>query len=159
MIFVIVLALAVLTAAFMSCSDDQVSKQETHWGNDQLKEQTTILRLVDGSMVKQGPYKSWYESGRLHKEGEYKNNKMNGQWTVWYDCDPGVKITQGNFVEGEMDGRWDYWMDPRHTHNRHHEGHTTDSINDSVTQEPTSWRHPLRTNLRNIDWESSTALQ
>ncbi len=38
--------------------------------------------------VKHGLWQSWFENGKLEKEGRYKHDEMDGEWKIWF---PGVE--------------------------------------------------------------------
>jgi antitoxin component YwqK of YwqJK toxin-antitoxin module len=77
-----------------------------------LKEQYTLVYIDDTTTVKEGLYKSFYQSGQINEEGNYTNNLKTGIWTIWYDSDPSVKNMEGEFVDGKMHGVWLFWMSP-----------------------------------------------
>lgn len=45
-----------------------------------------------------GQYIKWYENGQKNTEGEYRNGKKNGNWTIWND--KGAIIKQEIFEDG-----------------------------------------------------------
>ena len=53
--------------------------------------------------TKHGWYKSYYGSGKLAREGNYKDGEKDGKW-IYYDGD-GKLAREGNYKDGEKDGR------------------------------------------------------
>ena len=51
--------------------------------NDQLIMEGTFSRL-GLTMIKDGPYKSFYSNGKLEEEGAYKDDRKVGLWKMWY---------------------------------------------------------------------------
>jgi antitoxin component YwqK of YwqJK toxin-antitoxin module len=80
------------------------------------------------SMVKEVRY---YPNHQKYYEGEFKDNKKDGRWTVWYDngrvwsegtfkkgvdegrrtayYENGQKHFQGQYDNGNMTGTWKFW--------------------------------------------------
>lgn len=57
-----------------------------------------------GELVKATYY---YEDGKVHQEGFFKNKKLTGMWTK-YDRE-GNKISIGFYKEGKKVGKWFQW--------------------------------------------------
>lgn len=52
----------------------------------------------NGKKIRHGIFRNWYTNGQLAREGNYRNNKPEGQHTVWY------KNGQKRFVEFYVNG-------------------------------------------------------
>lgn len=96
-----------------------------------VRVQRTVRRLPDGSPVNDGPYESYYESGKLESKGEYRdgrrdgewefrwpggrrrgrgsyaNGKRVGKWTTWYE--KGGRSSEGSYTDGHRTGEWQVW--------------------------------------------------
>ena len=50
---------------------------------------------------------SWFETGKIREQGEYKNGKPEGKWT---DFDyVGCKKSEGDYLNGQKSGKWLHW--------------------------------------------------
>jgi hypothetical protein len=88
----------------------------TRWADGSLREEWTVCRRDDGSFVREGRYRSWYESGRPSEEGLYCADLRTGLWQTWYDLEPALAAAVGHYVDGQKDGVWEYRMDPECRH-------------------------------------------
>lgn len=57
--------------------------------------------------VKHGPYKEWFDNGRLWQEGINQNNKKEGFWTIYPSLSSNAKEV-GLFENGMKSGIWTY---------------------------------------------------
>lgn len=124
-----------LAALAIGCSEPQERTARDYWPDGTLRETRAQIRVDDTLWLDHGVFASWYESGAKHQFGAYDSGQKTGLWTTWYNSDPPLKLSEGNFVAGEMDGQWRYWMN----HAAHmklasgdsmdhgHVSHTTDS--------------------------------
>lgn len=53
----------------------------------------------------------YYESGQKKSEGNFKDGKREGLWTVWQDNAYGEKRSEGNYKDGQKEGLWTEWDD------------------------------------------------
>jgi len=58
--------------------------------------------------VLEGAYKSYYFSGEVKPEGEYKKNKRDGQWIFYHDK-TGEKSSEGAYENGKKNGEWIFY--------------------------------------------------
>ena len=80
---------------------------------------------------REGKQQEFYENGNKKLESEFKNNKENGTWTVYFENgkvsttfvytdgllngavvindDKGRKIVEGNYKNGKEDGKWVFY--------------------------------------------------
>lgn len=65
----------------------------------ETKQITHYFEYNKSTSEKNGPYKEWYDDGTLIINGQYQNNKKNGQW---YIHDKGT----GNYVNDLKEGEW-----------------------------------------------------
>ena len=63
--------LAPAAARFCPPDTEQVGAQPPDGG---------VVWCEDGDGIKQGPYRSWYDSGELEEEGQYQDGKRVGVW-------------------------------------------------------------------------------
>ena len=59
--------------------NDETIRVKTFYDNGQLSTSTNYIKQK-GFSKKHGNYKSYYEDGQLHIEGDYKKDKKNGVW-------------------------------------------------------------------------------
>ena len=50
---------------------------------------------------------SYNENGLLEREGNYKDGKRDGKWTLWYEN--GQKKSEVNFIDGKKNGKRTEW--------------------------------------------------
>jgi hypothetical protein len=105
-----------LVMGFWSEPYRALETRTTSWADGTLKEEWTVCRRDDGSFVRQGRYRSWYESGRPSEEGQYHGDHKTGLWQTWYELEPAVRAAVGHYVDGQKDGVWEYRMDPECLH-------------------------------------------
>src|SRR5437764_35466 len=60
---------------------------------------------LSGQWAKNGPWRAWYNNGRLRAQGEFLDGRRDGDWWVW---DPGgeliatVRYRHGRIAESEQ---------------------------------------------------------
>jgi antitoxin component YwqK of YwqJK toxin-antitoxin module len=67
---------------------DEVLAEEISWSNDK----------------KDGPWKQYFDNGKLKLTGEYKNDLLNGAYIIYYS--DGKKETEGFYRNDIPDGKW-----------------------------------------------------
>ena len=87
--------------------------------------------FIDENGLRQGLYQSWHPSWRLdgkpHIKANYKDGKLEGEYTVWYDngvleeeanYKDGKRYIRRGWIEGEanykddkLEGEWKKWHD------------------------------------------------
>jgi hypothetical protein len=107
---------AVGVVGLRSGSESALETRRALWADSSLREEWTVRRTTDGSFVREGTYRSWYESGRLNTEGQYRGDRKTGLWQTWYDLATPVKAAWGHYVDDQKDGVWEYQMDPECRH-------------------------------------------
>ena len=55
--------------------------------------------------IKEGPYKEWYDNGKVWRVGQYVKNKKEGEW-AFYDFGKGKAKQYGLYQGGEKQGVW-----------------------------------------------------
>jgi antitoxin component YwqK of YwqJK toxin-antitoxin module len=105
-IFKVILIVGISTH-LISC--DKHEKRETKYDNGQLKEQFSVLETKEGSFIKDGDYKTWYEAGQAESEGQYENGKKVGNWKKWYSN--GQMESDVNYVQDTLDAKYVYWYE------------------------------------------------
>lgn len=107
--------------------------RETKLPDGQLIEQFQVIENKDGSFIKDGYYKTWFENGQIESQGDYSNNKKTGIWKTWFDngqiemeCSYKEDSLDGDFKKwfennkvkatgkmnfGKCDGKWQTWYD------------------------------------------------
>ena len=96
-----------ISTHLISC--DKHEKRETKHENGQLKEQFSVLETEDGSFIKDGDYKTWFDGGQAESEGQYENGKKVGNWRTWYSN--GQMESDLNFVSDTVDGKFVNWYE------------------------------------------------
>lgn len=97
--------LTILAAFFIlmtSCSSKQIREEKFNNGNP--KEKYEVSEKKDGSFLKDGYFKQWFENGQLSISGNYKDNKENGKWTSFYNT--GKIEEEGSYENGQKAGIW-----------------------------------------------------
>ncbi len=88
----------------------RAQKIEQEYKNGQPHRELTIHFYRNGPNRFHGPYKEWYPSGTLWKEGLYEENSRVGQWK-WY-AENGELVKDALYNEkGLADGNWTYFHD------------------------------------------------
>ena len=72
-----------------------------------IKEQFFITDST--TSILSGPYKSYYLSGCIEKEGYYKNNLPDSLWTYFYES--GQVKMRGTLKFGANHGLWEYFFE------------------------------------------------
>jgi hypothetical protein len=62
---------------------------------------------VDGSVLKNGWYTSWFENGQKAAEGEFHEGRRTGQWLRWWS--EGQKFEELQFQRGALTGPYRSW--------------------------------------------------
>lgn len=96
-----------ISTHLISC--DRHEKRETKHDNGQPKEQFSVLETKDGSFIKDGDYKTWYESGQPESEGQFKDGKKANNWKTWYKN--GQMESDFNYVQDTIDGKYIRWYE------------------------------------------------
>ncbi|MCQ4035479.1 toxin-antitoxin system YwqK family antitoxin [Kaistella montana] len=66
---------------------------ETHlWLPD-----TDVAKLMYGNQVERGPFKSYFENGKLNKVGSYNNGNPDGEWKI-YDENGILREVYSSFI-------------------------------------------------------------
>lgn len=74
-----------------------------------LLEQYETIEDKNGSVVKDGEYKRWYDNEKIYCTGEYSNDKKTGEWKVWDK--KGQQLNIAEYKNDHLNGRcqsWDY---------------------------------------------------
>ena len=94
------IGLILLLILLVSCSKREVRETKLL---GVLVEQYEVTTTSDGSFVKDGFYKTWYENGQININAEYENNKRNGNYKVWYKS--GQLQQDLNYSNDSLDGK------------------------------------------------------
>ncbi len=81
-----------------------------HWfdeGKTQIKEKYHITDSA--TAILNGPYYSYFQSGKLESSGYYKNNIPDSLWTYYYEN--GNMKMQGSLQNGSNAGIWNYYYE------------------------------------------------
>ena len=95
---------------FLSCSVTKIKISEnqklgyiqTNYISGQLKNKTYMKIDTLGNWIYNGISKSYYKNGQLKSEGNFKNNKQDGQWRSYYDN--GRLKSKVYYKDGKEDG-------------------------------------------------------
>lgn len=96
-----------LMVLVISCAKHE--KRETKYENGQLQEKFFVKQTKDGSYIKDGDYKSWYENGQNEDVGKYFNNVKVGNWKSWYEN--GQLKLDVNYVNDTLSGDYKEWYE------------------------------------------------
>jgi len=100
-------AIICISSAIVSC--DKHEKRETKHENGQLKVQFSVLETEEGSFIKDGDYKTWYEGGQPESAGQYEDGKKIGNWKNWYSN--GQMKSDLNYALDTLDGKYVWWYE------------------------------------------------
>ena len=64
----------------------QLTKVVETYDNGNVKRITYHKKTRDG--IKKVKYEAYYDNGQKESEGTYKDGKVDGVWTYWYDRGP-----------------------------------------------------------------------
>ena len=59
------------------------------------------------TITENGKHIVYYQNGNVKAQGNYQNNKKEGEWNYFYDN--GKLALKKNFVNGEQVGEWTYY--------------------------------------------------
>lgn len=72
----------------------------------ETKTLTQFITYADKKFrTRQGPFREWYDDGRLWKEGSFNKGLMDGEWS-FYDFNSGARVQSGFYQEGLKTGPW-----------------------------------------------------
>lgn len=109
----IIVIIILFSALLISCTTEEVSRNRTvKYESGQIKEQFTLIDIDENTQVKDGEYKSFYQSGNPDETGMFDHDTLTGLWVKYYDSKPSVKLSEGNYLANEKDGIWHYWVTP-----------------------------------------------
>jgi antitoxin component YwqK of YwqJK toxin-antitoxin module len=57
--------------------------------------------------VRQGEYKTWFESGQLYVDTNYKDNVYHGEYKSYYE--DGMKYIEASYINGKLEGEYKEW--------------------------------------------------
>jgi antitoxin component YwqK of YwqJK toxin-antitoxin module len=86
---------------------DSSSSEETICKDTEGQMRNGLLYLPNQQEPFTGKNLCKYKSGQKWKEGNYKDGKLDGKWTEWWEN--GQKSVEGNYKEGKKDGKWTGW--------------------------------------------------
>ena len=58
-----------------------------------------------GMNIRDGKHKKWWDNGNIASEGQYVNDKEEGEWKT-YNMFEGYLSSSGKYLNGEKTGRW-----------------------------------------------------
>ena len=90
-----------------SCDKHEIRK-ELYAFSENPKEEYQVLETDNGSFVKDGNYKSWFENGQIRERGQYELNKQIGEWIGYYKN--GNRSEVGRYMDGKKEGKWQTWF-------------------------------------------------
>ncbi len=91
----------------LHAQDGQAKKTYYDEAKTVLKEQYYVNDTLDNKL--QGKYTSFFVSGSLKSEGNYKNNLASGMWKYYYEN--GKPKMEGAFELGKTHGTWIYYYE------------------------------------------------
>ncbi|MCW3787199.1 toxin-antitoxin system YwqK family antitoxin [Plebeiibacterium sediminum] len=73
------------------------------WGNNLIFIQSSdTINITDSHHLKQGWWKTVFDSNKIKEEGKYVNDKKHGIWTSYYES--GNKKSEISYINGEAKG-------------------------------------------------------
>jgi antitoxin component YwqK of YwqJK toxin-antitoxin module len=94
----------ILSIVFLAGCGKEV--KEVKGLNGQPIEKYEVSESSDGSIFKDGYYKSWYMNGQIHIDCQYKENKKDGNYIRYYKN--GTIEQEGEYKDDLRDGKWIY---------------------------------------------------
>ena len=76
---------------------------------DLLNKKDGVFYTNDTNKPYSGPVFSLYEGGEKKSEGNIKDGKGDGKWTLWYEN--GQKQSEKTYKDGKEDGLLTYWYE------------------------------------------------
>ncbi|HKV53547.1 MAG TPA: toxin-antitoxin system YwqK family antitoxin [Candidatus Binataceae bacterium] len=70
-------------------------------------EEVWCQKTVQGKPIKNGPFIAYQTSGSRMLEGDYRDGKQDGEWTLWYEN--GAKASIDHYRNGVRDGLHTSW--------------------------------------------------
>ena len=61
-------------------------------------------KTAGDAVVKDGPFRAWWPTGKLSQQGAFAAGERVGAWTSWWDT--GVKQEEGSYDQGKKTGAW-----------------------------------------------------
>lgn len=99
------LYISVILLLAIACTKHE--KRETKYEDGQLQEQFFVKETKDGSFIKDGEYKSWYEDGQNQEAGKYSNGVKVGNWKSWHEN--GQLKFDLNYTNDTLNGKYIEW--------------------------------------------------
>ncbi|HVS19471.1 MAG TPA: hypothetical protein VMT18_12775, partial [Planctomycetota bacterium] len=97
------LALTVLALARVAAPEIRLER----WPDGKPKAEYEVRIEADGSEVRHGSWKTWFENGKQSEEGSYADGRRVGDWSLrWPD---GKRRALGAYVDGLRDGPWKHY--------------------------------------------------
>ncbi len=130
-----------------------VERQRTYYRDDLSRPrlETTVKLHPNGTRVRHGPEREWYDDGGLRWEREFSDGEPFGRWTSWHPN--GQKASEATFGSDELtDMAW--WHDNGQVSTRGQardgarEGPWTSWYSDGTKR----WEGGYRANLREGSW-------
>lgn len=102
---IIIIAISVL---LISCNKREIREVKDPISG-QVLEQFQVKENKEGSFLKDGFYKSWYNNGQIECNGNYSVNKKTGLWNYWYSS--GQIKSEYSFKEDSLNGDFKKWYE------------------------------------------------
>ena len=126
---------------FLSCSVTKIKISEnpklgyiqTNYISGQLKNKTYMKIDTLGNWIYNGISKSYYKNGQLKSEGNFKNNKQDGQWRSYYDN--GRLKSKVYYKDGKEDGLYEeYYENGQLKYKRNYKDGELDGLDESYDE-------------------------
>lgn len=91
-----------------------------------LIEQYQYIQDENGSFLKDGFYKNWYENEQIKLSGSYKKNKQVGEWKLWKK-DGKIQVID-EYKNGLLNGRFQQWSDDGEYVDQNYKNDTLDGV-------------------------------
>ena len=127
------IVILLLSFAILSSCDKRELRELKDPFTGQLVEQFQIIETKEGSFLKDGFYKRWYNNGQIEIFGNYAKNKKTGKWIEYFPngqtsktyeftddqlngayfefYENGIKKTEGNYISNKSSGTWKSWYE------------------------------------------------
>ncbi len=118
-----------LQLAICNCFSQQTQQAETTFydADKKIKKEIFHTKNVSGKNIKDGLYQIYYKNGKTWQEGNFKEDKLNGEWKIYFNngqlkqtlnyenslrqgkskvyYDDGIIYQELNYKDDKMDGK------------------------------------------------------
>jgi hypothetical protein len=130
-----------------------VERQRSYFEDDRSRPrlETAVKLYPDGTRVKHGPEREWYDDGQLRWEREFRDGEPFGRWVSWHAN--GAKASEATFGSNELT-EMTWWHDNGQvsTRGKARDAARQGSWNSWYASGAKRWEGEYRDNLREGVW-------